>query len=137
MKTYYELEGCKSLTEGERIILEHLYRIFDKQAELVKTITEEANGDLKKVLEAAKELQYIQRYNGELSLFKEQFWDIATPKTLSMIVNQEKFIGGGFSNPEFTIPLAVLKKFNSFDEIRSDNPKSLIAKKLGAKLLAV
>ena len=132
-----ELKLIKSndLSAVETVLIENIYLILNKRDRLIKEIVEHVD-DYKKVIEAAQELKFIDGYKGTIHELKEQFFEHASVQTLTKIVNEEKFNPSFTYQEAFLISKAVVKEFRYGAEVRSDNPKAAIAKKLGAKLIA-
>ncbi len=114
------------------LIVDRLYTIeysVNKAAELLRD---------NKFQEAKEQVDklYLLRYNNGLSELKKAFFDAAEPKTLSKIVNEEKFSGTSSYSEPFLIPKEVLMEFSSYDRVAASNLKASIARKLGAVIVA-
>lgn len=129
-----KLTSTLELSAVEIVLLENIYHILNRLETLTQEIT--ANIDsYGKVIEAAREMKYINAYNGSLVLLKDQFFEHALPGTLSKIANELKFKPAYAYQDDFIIPKIVLKEFRYSSEIKSTDPKADIAKKLGAKVV--
>lgn len=131
----FNLTRSPELSLVEVIILEQIYLLLNRLDRLTKTITENTD-NYDKVVEAAREMKYINSYNGSLELLKDQFFQHASFDTLRKIASEEKFKSESrYTIDGFIIPKVVLKSFKYGSEIKSTDPKADIAKKLGAKIV--
>lgn len=133
MNTDLKLQHTNDLSAVETVLIENIYSIVNRREKLIKDIIANCE-DYKKVIEAAEELKHIHRYHGTLHDLKEQFFQHASVQTLTRIVNEEKFTPVYNFQDAFSISKLVLKEFGYGSDIKADNPKAQIAKKLGAKI---
>ncbi len=134
MNTELKLQKSTDLTSVEVILIEQIYLLLNKRERLIAEIVKNAD-DYNKVIEAAQELRYIDAYSGTLKQMKDQFFAHASVETLTKIVNQEKFTPIYTYSDPFIISKDILKDFRYGEEIKQDNPKAAIAKKMGAKII--
>lgn len=128
-----KLTRAPELSPVEVVILENIYLILNRLEVLTKQVYDSIDKyDL--AVEAIREMKYL-KYNGTLKLLKDQFFQHASPATLSKIINEEKFKPESTHLNEFLISKEVLKEFGYGSEIRSTDPKATLAKTLGAKIV--
>lgn len=128
-----DLKLLKELSEIEVIVLTNIYQILEQQDKLVSLIVKEANDNPLRVIEYAQELSYW-KHNNIVHSALNSVWDNCSAKTLSKIINEEKFDTDYlWSNKTQLIDKRVLKRFSSFDNVKNDE-KGHLAKKLGAKI---
>lgn len=128
MELSYEIKHVEGLTDVERVLLVNILQIMEKEESIIKEIKENAD-DYTRVIKLADQLRITTGYQSQYKALKEQLFEYASPSLLSKIANQEKFdrkYGDGF-----VIPITVLPKFSSYDNMNSSNPKAQIYKKLG------
>lgn len=123
-----------NLTPVEQVLLENIYSILLRKKKLEKEIIENVgSSEYDKINAMVQELKYINQWDGTLAQMKDQFFEHATIKTLTIIIERK-----GFStkwSSDVIISTDVLKEFRYSSEFKMNHPKAEIAKKLGAKLV--
>ncbi len=134
MATYRPIYKTKELSLFEftliNMILSYLHDMESCKNLILEHITKE---EFTKAKERTDEYNFLKRgryLNGLLDAFYEH----ASITSLNKIINEEKFTPESSFLETFLIPKSVLKSFNSYDKVLSNDPKHLIAKKLGATI---
>jgi hypothetical protein len=130
-----QLRKSKELSPVEVVLIENIYNLLNQKDKLIEKMVSDLD-NYKQIIDCAHELQHITGWKSPLRQFQEQFFKYASVQTLEKIADEIKFENEYSYGEAFLISKSVLKDFRYGSEVRSDDPKARVAKKLGAKIIA-
>lgn len=131
-----KLDTSPELSAVEMVLLENIFLILNRKAELIHQISKSsAEEKYKEVITAAQELSYINSYRSTLENLKEQFFNHASVQTISNIISNKPFKSSSEWREPFLITKDVLTSFRYGSKVKHTDPKAALAKKLGAEIV--